>query len=45
VIYHLPSDIKYSKAKLIIGNYSMSVKKNIDVIYLRPYEACVYQLI
>jgi oligo-1,6-glucosidase len=44
-VFHLPQDIKYVKAELIIRNYLTSVKTNIDMISLQPYEACVYRLL
>ena len=45
VTFHLPEDISYTKAEFVIGNYKDDVQENIDRICLKPYEACVYNLL
>jgi oligo-1,6-glucosidase len=45
VTFHLPEDISYTKAEFVIGNYKDDIQENIDRICLKPYEACVYNLL
>lgn len=45
VTFHLPEDISYIKAEFVIGNYKDDVQENINRICLKPYEACVYNLL
>ncbi len=45
VTFHLPEDISYTKAEFVIGNYKDDVQENINRICLKPYEACVYNLL
>lgn len=42
--FNLPEDIKYNSQKLIVGNYKIYGKVNIESIELKPYEARVYLL-
>ena len=43
-IFNLPANINYQEKKLIIRNYHIEEKEDIERIYLRPYEARVYKL-
>ena len=43
-VFHLPEDISFTTADLLIGNYKVDAPENIHQITLRPYEARVYQV-
>lgn len=43
-IFNLPANINYQEKKILISNYCIEEKEGIERIYLRPYEARVYQL-
>jgi oligo-1,6-glucosidase len=43
-VFHLPENITYGSAELLIGNYAVDVNQDIHQITLRPYEARVYRL-
>ena len=43
-IFKLPTNINYQEKRLLISNYDVKEKENIQSIYLRPYEARVYKL-
>lgn len=43
-LFQLPDEIIYTKKELLISNYDVDVNKNIDNIYLKPYEARVYKM-
>jgi oligo-1,6-glucosidase len=44
VIFKLPANINYQEKRLLISNYDVEEKENIQSVYLRPYEARVYKL-
>jgi oligo-1,6-glucosidase len=43
-LFHLPENISFTTAELLIGNYKVDSADNLRQITLRPYEARVYQL-
>ncbi|WP_028974464.1 glycoside hydrolase family 13 protein [Spirochaeta cellobiosiphila] len=44
-LFYLPEEIAFNSLKLLISNYSVNPKEDIDQFVLRPYEARVYQLV
>lgn len=45
VTFELPAPPRYSRAELLIGNYTAIDNENIRAFTLRPYEARVYRLL
>ncbi|HSK89468.1 MAG TPA: alpha-glucosidase [Anaerolineales bacterium] len=43
-VFHLPEEISYTSADLLIGNYTVDSGADLSQITLRPYEARVYRL-
>lgn len=43
-IFKLPTNINYQEKRLLISNYDVKEKENIQSVYLHPYEARVYKL-
>jgi len=43
-IFNLPANINCQENKLLISNYHIEEKEDIERIYLHPYEARVYKL-
>jgi oligo-1,6-glucosidase len=43
-VFHLPENITFSNAELLINNYEVDPNEDLHQITLRPYEARVYRL-
>ncbi|WP_141434047.1 alpha-glucosidase [Bacillus sp. 03113] len=43
-VFKLPSDIKFTNQELLISNYEVDPRSQVNEIVLRPYEARVYRL-
>ncbi len=43
-LFSLPAELRFEKSELLISNYAVDARENIDRFHLRPYEARVNRL-